>query len=329
MNSYKQSRCNSCLSSLQGMLKREQSSYDRKRKLPTSSTTSSCSDDYTTVRRSLVEVYEDIFAQCLLQNRDTVFVAVSYLDRFMASKQSQYVSIQLAAMSCFYLAVKLYEPTVLPPALVCELFQRTLYCDEEEDEDVDDDASTGTVATVENIESMEMQILMALQWNMNPPTSMMFVRHLLNCLPSNGALTQWKQAALQLAQVSLDVALKSDDFMTVNASTQAVAALFATAEALPASHRAPVLKFVLQAVHMTGAEQQREVLAVTKSLKQIVLDTASPVTTPEQSAVCHKRSSVVVEDEEEEEERPSKKQRMGAFAASPRSTMMVPQTIMA
>jgi Cyclin, N-terminal domain len=305
-STYTKSRCNECLSSLQAMLAREENSYG---------CSSSCSDsDYSDIRRSLVDVYDEVFDLCELQNRDTVAVAISYLDRFM-SVQTRFVNVQLAAMTCFYLAVKLYEPTVIPPAMLVELFQRTLDCGD--DEELDDDASTDTVTRAGSVESMEMTVLRALNWNLNPPTPMMFVRQLLFCLPDTH-LGQWKDTALDLAQAHFRVSVKSNETMSVRASTQAVAALFLAVEKLPVCHRASIYKFLLQAARMTSVELQRQVLTVLGLLKRLVSQAVEDVCiTPEDT----KRPALV--DEDSSYDRPTKRQRLVGkevtFTSSPRS----------
>ena len=311
---YTKSRCGECLAGLQGMLKRQRTSYS------CSSSSSSTDSEYMAVRRSLIDVFDEVFTVCQLQNRETVAVAVSYMDRFMMASTQRFVNTQLIAMTCFYLAVKLYEPTVIPPTILCELFQRILACEEEDDdEDIDDDSSTATVASAEAIESMELQLMQALKWNLNPPTAIMFVRQLLCCLP-NGHLSQWKQTAASIAQKYLEMILKSEECMTFDASTQAVAALFCAVEQeLPAAHRVAVYKFLLKAVHMTGPKEQRDVLAAQGVLRKIsaqVVEEEHEIVTavleqPKRSAPV--MTSIYID-------RPAKKQRrLAVVELSPRS----------
>lgn len=306
---YSKSRCGECLASLQGMLKRQRTSYS------CSSISSSNDSEYRVVRRSLIDVFDEVYAVCQLQNRETVAVAVSYMDRFMTTSSRRFVNTQLVAMTCFYLAVKLYEPTVIPPSILCELFQKLLAC-EEDDEDIEDDASIETVASAEAIESMELQLMQTLNWNLNPPTAIMFVRQLLCCLP-NGHLSQWKKTADSIAQDLLEVVLKSEEAVGFDASTQAVAALFCAVEqALPTVHRVAVYKFLLKAVHMTGPTEQRTVLAAQSVLRKLLVE------------VEDKNEPVIVDVEQQKRsapvmtaiDRPAKKQRRVAVVElSPRS----------
>ncbi|CAB9527726.1 Cyclin, N-terminal domain [Seminavis robusta] len=304
---YTKSQCSECLGSLQAMLSREEKSYG----------CCSVSDtDYADVRRSLVDVYDEVFDLCQLQNRDTVSVAISYLDRFM-SVQKRFVNVQVAAMTCFYLAVKLYEPTVIPPSMLVEVFSRTLDCDEEQE----DDASTDTVVTAEAIETMEMKVLSGLKWNLNPPTAMMFVRQLLCCLPG---LSQWKQAAIDLAQAHLRVAVRSNDTMGVRASTQAVAVLFLAVEKLSPAQRAPVYKFLLQAARMTSGGHQRQVLTVQGMIKMLAAEAIQESTPVLPEVVVLKRPATC---DDFATPPPAKKQRKMvrevSFTSSPRSTLLL------
>jgi hypothetical protein len=103
-------------------------------------------------------------------SRETVAISMSYLDRFMSTKhptatkalcsKKQY---QLAAMSCLYIAVKLFEPIAFDSSLLSEISHG---CYDEED-----------------IEMMERHILQGLTWRMNGPTSHDFLNHLLMLLP--------------------------------------------------------------------------------------------------------------------------------------------------
>lgn len=313
---YTKSRCGECLAGLQGMLKRQRTSYSC---CSSSSSSSSTESEYMAVRRSLIDVFDEVYTVCQLQNRETVAVAVSYMDRFMMASTQRFVNTQLVAMTCFYLAVKLYEPTVIPPSILCELFQRILACEEEDEEDFDDDASTATEASAEAIESMELQLMQALKWNLNPPTAIMFVRQLLCCLP-NGHLSQWKQTAADIAQTYLELGLKSEECMASDASTQAVAALFCAVEQeLPAAHRVAVYKFLLKAVHMTGPKEQCAVLAVQGILRKI----SAKVVEQEQDIVtvvepAPKRSAPVMTSIDID--RPARKQRrLAVVELSPRS----------
>lgn len=54
-------------------------------------------------------------------NREVVAVSLSYLDRFLCTRAVSKKVFQLAAMTCLYMAIKLYEPTPLNVAAFIEL----------------------------------------------------------------------------------------------------------------------------------------------------------------------------------------------------------------
>jgi hypothetical protein len=69
----------------------------------------------------------------------------------------------LSAMTCMYIAVKIREPVVLDANLTSKL-SRGLH-------------------TPEEITAMEYDILIALQWKVNGPTTLQFVNYILELLP--------------------------------------------------------------------------------------------------------------------------------------------------
>ena len=54
-------------------------------------------------------------------NREVVAVSLSYLDRFLCSRQVNKKVFQLAAMTSLYMAIKLYEPNTLRVSSFIEL----------------------------------------------------------------------------------------------------------------------------------------------------------------------------------------------------------------
>jgi len=98
--------------------------------------------------------------------RETVCVACSYLDRFIPRYRLEinHKTYQLAAITCLYMAIKLYETRKLSIASFMEL-------------------SRGNF-TVDHIVSMESVILRTLSWQLHPPTPLTFVNHLLLMIPN-------------------------------------------------------------------------------------------------------------------------------------------------
>jgi hypothetical protein len=90
-------------------------------------------------------------------SRETASIAMSCLDRFMATPDGQTVFLyrslfQLAAMTALYTAVKIHEHEAMDPALVSCL-------------------SRGAYSP-EAVEAMEARMLTAIQWRVNPPTAL-------------------------------------------------------------------------------------------------------------------------------------------------------------
>ena len=83
-------------------------------------------------------------------HREVVAVALSYLDRYLATRAVNRRIFQLAAMTALYLAIKLYEPGKLRLASLIEL-------------------SRGYFLA-EHIVIMEDSILQSLGWHVHPPT---------------------------------------------------------------------------------------------------------------------------------------------------------------
>ncbi|KAL9190090.1 hypothetical protein ACHAXT_007301 [Thalassiosira profunda] len=100
-------------------------------------------------------------------HREVVAVALSYLDRYLATRAVNRRIFQLAAMTALYLAIKLYEPGKLRLASLIEL-------------------SRGYFLA-EHIVIMEDSILQSLGWHVHPPTSFAFVRDLVRLLPEDVA----------------------------------------------------------------------------------------------------------------------------------------------
>eukprot|EP00957_Ditylum_brightwellii_P069304 5261454-Ditylum_brightwellii.AAC.1 len=111
----------------------------------------------------MVTWFQQIVDHCGF-DRESVLIATSYLDRFLMTKSGVPAlhnknTFQLVAMTCLYIAIKLFEPEVINPAIVSFLSEN-LYSEKQ-------------------ITEMEMVILSALQWRVQPPTALAFVRHFL------------------------------------------------------------------------------------------------------------------------------------------------------
>lgn len=104
-------------------------------------------------------------------NRDTVGLAMSLLDRFLSTSTesgekvlSDKQQFQLAAITCYFIAVKINEPVQLGMDLLVQMCRG---CYEKSE-----------------ITSMEQDILFSLEWRISAPTPLDFMRHILALLPS-------------------------------------------------------------------------------------------------------------------------------------------------
>lgn len=104
--------------------------------------------------------------------RETVAIAMSYLDRFLCSSspraqtaKADRKEYQLAALTTLYIAVKIFEPLAMDAELVSKL-SRGLH-------------------SAEEITEYENDILVALKWRTQGPTSFQFVNYILELLPDS------------------------------------------------------------------------------------------------------------------------------------------------
>ncbi|CAB9514761.1 diatom-specific cyclin [Seminavis robusta] len=168
------------------------------------------------VRAKLVEWCYSIVDFCKF-NRETVAISISYLDRFLLSELGlvtlqEPTIYQLAAMTSLYTAIKIHEPEAMDPELVSNL-------------------SHGAY-TIEQVEAMEYAILQAIDWRVNTPTALAFVRHFLDLLPNKVLDKATKAAAYDLAINQTEVAVREYKFVTVNASAVAYVSLMNSLESL-------------------------------------------------------------------------------------------------
>lgn len=123
-------------------------------------------------------------------SRETAFTAISCLDRFMCNDPSVLLDrdqFQLAAMVCLYSAVKVHEHEAMDPSLVSSL-------------------SRGAHSP-ESVESMERRMLSAIQWRINPPSAMAYVRNLLDLIPPQLIDKSGQDTIIELAQLQVDLTL--------------------------------------------------------------------------------------------------------------------------
>ena len=150
-------------------------------------------------------------------DRETVAIATSYFDRFLsteaaAESHSNTDLFQLAAMTCFYTAAKIHEPESFEPWMLSKM-SRGLY-------------------SPEQVEKMEMVILQAIGWRVNPPTALAFVREFLDMLPECYISKAATPAVFDLCKFQTELCVRIYQFVPVKASTIAMSALLNALESI-------------------------------------------------------------------------------------------------
>lgn len=150
-------------------------------------------------------------------NRETVEIAMSYLDRFLCTPTGFHALqdrsvYQLAAMASLYTAVKIHEPEAMDPALVSNL-------------------SRGTYAPNE-IEEMEFIVIQSLRWRLNPPTTLSFIREFLKLTSIEALDEPTRIVVYELVKFQSEFAISNHDFVEVKASEKAYYAFINAMECL-------------------------------------------------------------------------------------------------
>jgi hypothetical protein len=140
--------------------------------------------------------------------QETVEIAMNFLDRFLLKGTGSDALactklFQLAAMSCLYLSIKCHEEIVLDSKFMANLSQGLF--------------------TYEQVEDMELKVLSALGFRVNPPTALAFVREFLEL--TGNVSSEMKSKAYALCEPQVQIAVIDHNFINVKASTIALFAL--------------------------------------------------------------------------------------------------------
>ena len=137
-------------------------------------------------------------------NRECVSVAMSYLDRYLATRTVNRRIFQLATMTALYLAIKLFEPGKLKMSSLIDL-------------------SRGYFQA-EHIVTMEDSMLQSLKWYVHPPTSFAFCRDLMR-LVSGDITPRARHDVTELARFLTELSVCDYWFVTKKPSSVALAAI--------------------------------------------------------------------------------------------------------
>jgi hypothetical protein len=146
-----------------------------------------------------------IAKQCDFQN-GTVEIAISMADRYVAASTDVITdssNFQIVCVACLYTSTKIHEERCLTSGQMEQL-------------------SFGRYPSKE-IEEMEMQVLSAIQWRVNPPTAISFARNLLELVPLNNFPD--RRLVLEVVEAQIELAMTNAEFISITASLIGFAAL--------------------------------------------------------------------------------------------------------
>jgi hypothetical protein len=145
-------------------------------------------------------------------SRETVSMSMSYLDRFLGSNSPRSQQViqdrkvyQLAAMTCLYLAIKIFEPRMIETRLLSDL-SRGCY-------------------SPEDIKKMEIDIIFDLKWHLNDPSPLSYLMNCLALIPFEHGAEINRVMILDLARYQIELSVLDYKLMTQSASNIAIAAL--------------------------------------------------------------------------------------------------------
>jgi len=172
--------------------------------------------------------------------RESVEIAMNFLDRYLLVDTfalNDRATYQLAAMTSLYMAVKIHEAEAMDPATVSTL-------------------SRGTYSA-NDIEDMELEILNALQWRVNPPTSASFAREMLSLLPDDSLTPTQRNTVEQITTLQLELAVADYDMIAVKPSTTAFCSITNAIESIALEPKArSCIRFILsKAIGIEGNDE--------------------------------------------------------------------------
>ena len=146
---------------------------------------------------------------------EAVETTMSLVDRFLATPEgvegrTDRSVYQLVCMAALYTTFKIHEQRAMTPDLVARL-------------------SNG-VHTPDDIKKMEVKMLIALQWRVNPPTSFDFMGKLIELIPLDMMSSSMREIVRDLTDYQFQLAVRSHHFMTAPASIVAYVALLNSLE---------------------------------------------------------------------------------------------------
>jgi Cyclin, N-terminal domain len=174
-------------------------------------------------------------------SRESVEIAMSYLDRFMLTQPHGIDALQsrntyqLAAMTTLYTAIKIHERQAMSPDVISQLSQGSY--------------------SPQQVEAMEAKILDALDWRMNPPTITSFARELL-AITGDELSPREHEVAIELTRLQSEVATAAYHLIATPRSVIALAAVTNALESLGTIKRTTLYQMRLTMEQALGNPHQ-------------------------------------------------------------------------
>ncbi len=189
-----------------------------------------------TCRSQMIEWIVSIIDHCKF-SKITASITINYVDRFLMTTEWALVdrsAFQLAFITCLYIAIKIHEPTVLSVESIVSLIRN--------------------VYTKKQIESMEILILSANQWRMNPSTCFHFASYLCEILSQMDSRLHL-ETLKELSSLQLENTLNDYEVGLLPASTVAFAAVMNAVDSMEvcSAENLQELESSLQSILQTDA----------------------------------------------------------------------------
>ena len=210
------------------------------------------------------------FCEC---PREVVAIATNYIDRFWGGTGGGWLVgitdtergtlINLVFMTALYTAMKVHAPQAMSASVVALLSRGTFCC--------------------EQVERMERVLVAALEWRLNPPTALTFVRHFLDLVPAALLDEATYDGLYELARMQIEMAVTDASFLTTRASTLAFSAVTIALQSMCLHTTLQVDTVMLTA---TVAEQIAHAMAHAMTMATPDWDGASPALQEVQNRLC-------------------------------------------
>jgi hypothetical protein len=156
--------------------------------------------------------------------------------------------------------------------------------------------------TPEKIETMEMQILSALQWRVNPPTAISFVQNLLELVPSY-RLPE-RDAMLEVVETQIELAMSDEAFVTTaKAPSLGFAALMNCLELFLGRGKMPFYYYIF--THALGCEDRDTFKSTSDKLRKQLHSLIVGCLNPDDDFVSSDSEGIPSPPKAQEEESPT------------------------